>query len=452
MTDPTCLGLAEAASLIRSRELSAAELVEAYLGRIDALEIHLRAWARIDRSGALEAASRVDEELARGGARGALHGLPVGIKDVYRTAGLETSAGSKILAGSVPRRDATAVGRLKATGAIVLGKTACTEFAANDPAPTRNPWNPYHTPGGSSSGSAAAVAARVCPATLDTQTAGDVVRPAAYCGIVGLKPTYGLISRHNSIPVAWSVDTAGVLVRSVEDAALMLGALAGHDPLDPSSSSRPVPDYEEALEGQLEPPRLGIVRGYFHERATDEVSGHVERVAQLLERVGARIEQVTIPEDLLERSHAAHRVIVFSECAAYHQETFSKRPDDYGPKIRQLVELGLATPAVSYLQAQRLRRRFGRKVSEALEGLDALIIPSTPAPAPEGLRNTGDRRFQIPWTLAGVPVVALPTGLSQEGLPWGVQLVGSTFGENRLLAAARWCEEVLGVELVPDLG
>lgn len=450
MTDPTRLGLAEAASLIRSREISAAELVEAYLGRIDVLETHLRAWARVDRSGALEAASRADEELARGGARGPLQGLPVGIKDVYRTAELETSAGSKVLAGSIPERDATAVERLKAAGAVVLGKTACTEFAANDPAPTCNPWNPAHTPGGSSSGSAAAVAARMCPATLDTQTAGDVVRPAAYCGIVGLKPTYGLISRHGSIPVAWSVDTAGVLARSVEDAALLLGVLAGHDPLDPSSSSRSVSDYNETLEGQLEPPRLGILRGYFYEAATDEVRNHAERVAQLLGRDGARIEEVTIPEDLLERSHAAHRVVVFSECAAYHQETFSKCSEDYGPKIRQLVELGLTTPAVSYLQAQRFRRHFGRKVGGVLEQVDALIVPSIPEPAPQGLGNTGDRRFQIPWTLAGLPVVALPTGLSQEGLPLGIQLVGSPFEDGRLLAAARWCEEALGVELVPE--
>ena len=426
-------------------------LVEICLRRIEALDDKLRAWATVDRRAALDTARGLERELEEGGLRSPLHGIPVGVKDVYYTAGVKTSAGSKLLEDFVPEYSATAVQRLESAGAIVLGKTECTEFAANDPAPSRNPWNLDHTPGGSSSGSAVAVAARTCFVTLDTQTAGDVLRPAAYCGVVGLKPSYGRISRHGVVPVAWSLDTSGVMARSVEDVALALGVLAGHDPEDQSSSTRPVSDYSGAVRGWSDPPTLGLLRRYFYDHAGEEVREHTDRVVELLRSAGARIEEVEPPEDL-GLVYAAHRAVVFSECAAYHQETFRQRPEDYGPKLRQLIELGQVTPAVSYIQAQRLRRRFGRRLGETLRGMDALLTPTTPTTAPSGLSATGDRRFQIPWTFAGVPAINVPSGLDRSGLPFGIQLVGALFAEDQLLATAYWCEKALGVDLNPPIG
>src|SRR5918995_2152673 len=391
MTQWSYPGVAETATRIRSGRASPVNLVEICLRRIEALDDKLRAWATVDRRAALDTARGLERELEEGGLRSPLHGIPVGVKDVYYTAGVKTSAGSKLLEDFVPEYSATAVQRLESAGAIVLGKTECTEFAANDPAPTRNLWNLDHTPGGSSSGSAVAVAARTCFVTLDTQTAGDILRPEAYNGVVGLKPGYGRISRHGVVPVAWSLDTGGVMARSVEDVALALGVLAGHDPEDQSSSTRPFSDYPGAVRGWSDPPTLGLLRRYFYDHAGKEVREHTDRVVELLRSAGARIEEVEPPEDL-GLVYAAHRAVVFSECAAYHQETFRQRPEDYGPKLRQLVELGQVTPAVSYIQAQRLRRRFGRTLGETFRGLDALITPTTPTTAPKGLRTTGDRR------------------------------------------------------------
>jgi aspartyl-tRNA(Asn)/glutamyl-tRNA(Gln) amidotransferase subunit A len=450
MTQWSYPGVAETAARIRSGRASPVNLVEICLRRIEALDDKLRAWATVDRRAALDTARGLERELEEGGLRSPLHGIPVGVKDVYYTAGVKTSAGSKLLEDFVPEYSATAVQRLESAGAIVLGKTECTEFAANDPAPSRNPWNLDHTPGGSSSGSAVAVAARTCFVTLDTQTAGDVLRPAAYCGVVGLKPSYGRISRHGVVPVAWSLDTGGVMARSVEDVALALGVLAGHDPEDQSSSTRPVSDYSGAVRGWSDPPTLGLLRRYFYDHAGEEVREHTDRVVELLRSAGARIEEVEPPEDL-GLVYAAHRAVVFSECAAYHQETFRQRPENYGPKLRQLIELGQVTPAVSYIQAQRLRRRFGRRLGETLRGMDALLTPTTPTTAPSGLSATGDRRFQIPWTFAGVPAINVPSGLDRSGLPLGIQLVGALFAEDRLLATAYWCEKALGVDLHPPV-
>jgi len=450
MTQWSYPGVAETAARIRSGRASPVNLVEICLRRIEALDDKLRAWATVDRRAALDTARGLERELEEGGLCSPLHGIPVGVKDVYYTAGVKTSAGSKLLEDFVPEYSATAVQRLESAGAIVLGKTECTEFAANDPAPSRNPWNLDHTPGGSSSGSAVAVAARTCFVTLDTQTAGDVLRPAAYCGVVGLKPSYGRISRHGVVPVAWSLDTGGVMARSVEDVALALGVLAGHDPEDQSSSTRPVSDYSGAVRGWSDPPTLGLLRRYFYDHAGEEVREHTDRVVELLRSAGARIEEVEPPEDL-GLVYAAHRAVVFSECAAYHQETFRQRPEDYGPKLRQLIELGQVTPAVSYIQAQRLRRRFGRRLGETLRGMDALLTPTTPTTAPSGLSATGDRRFQIPWTFAGVPAINVPSGLDRSGLPLGIQLVGALFAEDRLLATAYWCEKALGVDLHPPV-
>ena len=260
MTALHTLGVAEVAALVQRREVSPVEVVTACLTRLEALEPTLQAWVSLDRPGALAAAKRCEQAMQQGNSIGALAGVPVGLKDIIYTAGLRTTAGSRVYANFVPTYDATVTVRLQQAGAIILGKTVTTEFATADPSPTRNPWNTEHTPGGSSSGSAAAVAARMIPAALGSQTGGSTLRPASYCGIVGLKPTYGRISRYGVIPVSWCLDHVGILVRSVQDAALVLQAIAGHDLHDASSLAQPVGNYSLAVQQADTPPRLGVLR------------------------------------------------------------------------------------------------------------------------------------------------------------------------------------------------
>ena len=291
---PWELGAADAARAVRCKELSPVDLLEAVLERIDAVDARVLAWVHLDRAGARATAQQRADEVARGILHGPLHGVPFGAKDIFYTAGLPTEAGSKVLAGFVPAYDATSVARLKDAGAVLVGKLHTTEFATYDPAPTRNPWNLACTPGGSSSGAAAAVAARMVPLALGTQTIGSNVRPAAYCGLVGLKPTFGRISTRGVIPLTYTQDHVGLMARSVEDIALGLLAVAGHDPEDPSSSRQPVPDYLAALT-RRRPPRVGLVREFFLERATAEVARVTTETADRLARAGATIEEVTLP-------------------------------------------------------------------------------------------------------------------------------------------------------------
>jgi aspartyl-tRNA(Asn)/glutamyl-tRNA(Gln) amidotransferase subunit A len=450
MAEPFDLTIADAEDRIRRRELSSVTMVESLLSRIEGLEPALNAWVTIDREEVLSAARHRDNELEESGPRGPLHGIPVGLKDIFYTAGMKTTAGSRIYADFVPTYDATSVARLKEAGAIILGKAVTTEFATSDPSPSHNPWNPAHTPGGSSSGSAVAVSARMCPATLGSQTGGSTCRPASYNGVVGLKATYGRISRYGVVPVSWCLDTVGVLVRTVEDAAIMLGAMAGHDPNDPSSSAEPVPDYRGALGSLQSPPRIGLIREFFLERCDDETRRNTEDAVERLSRAGAIIEEIGLPRSFAT-CHAAQRIVMNVECAAFHEESFRDRADDYGPRIRSVIESGMLVPGVRYLQAQRIRRHFHDEMSAMAKGVDALLTPTTPTPAPRDLNTTGDAVFQSPWTFAGLPTVTIPSGLSQAGLPMGIQMAGPPFGEARLLAVARWCEEALGVELIPPL-
>lgn len=444
------LTVAETEERIRRRELSSVALVESLLDRIERLDPTLKAWVTIDREEVLSVAQQRDREIEERRPRGPLHGIPVGLKDIYYTAGMKTTAGSKIYADFVPTYDATTVVRLKEAGAIILGKTVTTEFATGDPSPSRNPWNQAHTPGGSSSGSAVAVAARMCAAALGSQTGGSTCRPASYNGVVGLKATYGRISRYGVVPVSWSLDHVGIIVRTVEDAAIVLGVMAGHDPHDPSSSTEPVPDYRGELDSLQGPPRIGLIRQFFLERCDEEVRKHTEDIAQRLSQAGAAIEEIELP-DSFDTCYAAHRIVMNVECAAFHEEFFKERADDYGPRIRGAIQWGMLIPAVRYLQAQRMRRSFREEMAAMASRVDALLTPTALGPAPKDLNTTGDPVFQSPWTSAGLPTVTIPSGLSQSGLPLGIQLEGTPFGEPRLLAVARWCEAALGVELVPPL-
>ena len=377
-----------------------------------------------------------------------IHGAPIGLKDIFYTQGMKTTACSRIYADFVPSYDATSVAKIKASGGIVLGKAVTTEFATSDPSPTRNPWNPAHTPGGSSSGSAVAVATGMCSAALGSQTGGSTCRPAAYNGIVGLKATYGRISRYGVVPVSWSLDTVGILTRDVQDAAIMLQALSGHDPNDPGSSLIAAPDFLSQVETYEGPPRIGLIGGFFQQHATQEVWEHTREIAESLANAGASVVELELPASF-STAHSCQRIVMNVECAAFHQETFRERADDYGPRIRAGIEMGMLIPGADYLQAQRLRRIFRKDMVECLDGVDVALTPAVPAPAPRDLNTTGDASFQSPWTSSGLPTVVVPSGLNPEGLPLAIQLAAAPWEEGRLLGAARWCENVLGVHLTP---
>jgi len=440
-------GVVAAARAIREKVLSPVDLVEALLKRIDLIDGRVQAWALVDRDGARAAARAMTDEAARGVLRGPLHGVPFGAKDIFYSAGLRTEAGSKVMAGFVPEYDATSVVRLKSAGAILLGKLHTTEFATTDPAPTRNPWNLACTPGGSSSGSAAAVAARMVPLALGTQTIGSNVRPASYCGLVGLKPTFGRISTRGVMPLTYTQDHVGLMARSVEDIALSLGVAAGHDRDDPSSSRTPVPDYLAAITHRRAP-RIGVLRELY-EVATPEVAGITGQAVNRLALAGAIVEETKLPPSYRVVRAAAH-MIMRADTASIHAERFALKADLYRPGIRSAIELGMLVPGDLYVRALRVRGQFRRELLPLLERYDALLTPTTTTPAPEGMA-TGDPQFQAPWSLSGLPSITVPCGLTPSGLPLGIQLVSGAFTEASLLATAAWCEDTLGRAAAPGL-
>lgn len=450
MAEPYELTAYDAASLIRQRQLSPVTLVESLLQRIDLLEPKVQAWVTLDRAGALDTAQHLERESQDGHSRGLLHGIPIGVKDIYYTAGLKTTCGSRILSDFVPTYDATTVARLKQAGAIILGKTVTTEFATADPGPTRNPWHLSHTPGGSSSGSAAAVSARMVPAALGSQTYGSIQRPAAYCGVYGLKPSFGRVSRYGVSPLSWSLDHVGPLARTVTDCALLLQVLSGYDPQDPASSHAAVPDYLEAVQQADRPPRLGLVRQFYLERADPELRAHTEAVAERFARAGASLQEVKLPESF--RAHlAAHRLVSGAETAAVHADLFRAHADLYRPRLRAAIETGMLIPGVAYLQAQRIRRLVRRDIAQLLQQVDYLLMPAAPGPAPRDLTTTGDPSFNALASLTGLPAITIPSGLNTAGMPLAIQLLGPACADDRLLAAARWCEAILDITLVPPL-
>ena len=445
MPEAYALSVSDAAEQGRSGHLAPTDYVGALLDRIDSYEPDLQAWVTIDREAVISDARQREQEPSLG----IMAGVPVGLKDIFYTEGMKTTACSRIYADFVPEYDATCVARLKEAGAIILGKAVTTEFATSDPSPSRNPWNREHTPGGSSSGSSVAVASGMCPAALGSQTGGSTCRPAAYNGIVGLKPTYGRISRYGVVPVSWSLDTVGILVRTVTAAAILLQSMAGFDANDPGSAEEPVPNFLDEMDRHAGPPRLGLLKsGYFFDRSTPEVRQHTEAAAAQLAQAGAVVEELDLP-DSFASAPDVQRIIMNVECAAFHEKFFRHRADDYGPRLRANIEMGLLIPSVTYLQAQRLRREFRRDLTALADRVDALLMPATPAPAPRDLNTTGDAAFQAPWTSAGLPTVVIPSGLSESGLPLGIQFAATPFAEGRLLGAARWCERALGLDLRP---
>ena len=439
----------EAAKQIKSRDLSPVELVESLLSQYDSLEPNLNAWVYLDREALLADAQQKQEELEKGVNVGPLHGVPIGLKDIYYTAGIPTTACSKVYEGFVPEYDATTVTLLKNAGAIMMGKTVTTEFACMDPSPTKNPWNPAHTPGGSSSGSAVAVATRMCPAALGSQTVGSVLRPASYNGVVGFKPTFGRVSRYGVIPVSWSLDHVGWMARSVEDAALLMQVMAVADPKEPITVGLPADDFMAGL-ASPSAPRIGLIRRFFYDNSDEETRKHTDGIVDQLSRAGATIEEIPLP-DSIDTAMEDQRTIMAVEGAAFHQPMYERQSQDYQPKLREMLRQGLATDGQTYSRALERRQQFTAEMQALAGKADVLLTPSTPTPALPDITNTGNTMFQGPWTSCGLPVITIPSGLAASGLPFGVQLASAPFSEPKLLAAARWCENVLGVELSPPM-
>jgi Asp-tRNA(Asn)/Glu-tRNA(Gln) amidotransferase A subunit family amidase len=433
------LGAAEAARRIRAGTLSPSNLLAACLKRADAVEPAVGAWVRLDRDAAARVAVQRDIEAREGRFMGALHGVPIALKDVFDAAGVPTTAGAPAWATRIPAVDAPSVAALRGAGAVPMGKLATTPFAYLDPSVTRNPWNPEHTPGGSSSGPAAAVAARMVPLALGSQTVGSVLRPAAYCGVVGLKPTYGRISAAGVLELAGSLDHVGVFARAVEDCALALAVLAGGDP---------APDDYVGAVTEPAAPRLGVLASFLA-RATPEMGKHLEAMTRALETGGARLEDVALPE-VFASIYDVGATVLRAEAAAAHAPLFPAHAAEYPPKIKELIELGHAISAPAYLAAQAARRRVREAVAAIAARYDAFLLPTIGAPAPRGLGSTGDPSFCSPWSSLGMPAITLPTGV-EGGLPLAVQLVAAPWSEARLLAAAAWCERAIGFAAGPPL-
>ena len=441
------LDTVEVVSGLKARSFSVVELVQALLARVTDLD-HLQAWVHVDSEAATAQARQKQAELEAGSVA-PLIGVPTGVKDIFYTAGVPTTACSKVYADFVPEYDATTVANLRGAGGIMLGKTATTEFAYRDPSPTRNPWNTDHTPGGSSSGSAAAVAAMMCPIAFGSQTRGSVLRPASYNGIVGLKPTFGRVSRFGVVPLSWSFDHVGWMARSVRDVALMLQVMAGPDKNDPTSLYDDVPDYSVGIRNP-DPPHIGVLQDYFFQNADDDVCTHTQEIVERLSLEGARVEYIELPESF-ERAMADQFTILSVEAASFHEPLLKEKADLYGPNIRELVETGLGIDAVTYSRALESRLQFIADAERLSKKAQVLLTPSTPTPAPGDLSVTGSAMFQGPWTSTGLPTVTVPSGLSQSDLPLGIQLIAARLEERRLLNAASWCEQVLGKMPAPPL-
>jgi aspartyl-tRNA(Asn)/glutamyl-tRNA(Gln) amidotransferase subunit A len=427
---------------IARRRRSCRDVVQACLDRIDQFESQIRAWVSVDRAGALEQADALDEELRRRPARGPLHGVPVGVKDIIDVAGWPTAAGSKEWSTRKVAADATIVARLRRAGAIILGKTVTTQYASFDPSVTRNPWNLARTAGGSSSGSAAAVAAGMCLAALGSQTGGSITRPATYCGVAGCKPTYGRVSLAGLVPLAPSMDHPGPIARTVRDLGYVLDVISGPDERDPRTVAEPHRSIVASLDDlTLASPRLGRVDRMFETLATPSVREATGAALEKLGRFAARVVVTALPESF-DGILAAHRAIMCYEAAQFHRERLQERPDDYLPKIRAVIEEGLGIRLDDYQRARKLQGVLKTEINACFRGVDALVTSSTVDPAPDN-STTGDPAFNSPWSFLGLPTISFPVSLSADGLPLGLQLIGKPFDEPGLFRVAQWSQEVI---------
>jgi aspartyl-tRNA(Asn)/glutamyl-tRNA(Gln) amidotransferase subunit A len=455
MTAPHWADAAELADAYRTGALSPVELIRDLLDRVAALDPKINAFIRLDAEGALDAAHVAEREIRAARIRGPLHGVPVGIKDVIDVAGMPTTCHSKILLGNVAGADADAVARLRRAGAIILGKLSTHEFALGGPSfdlpfpPARNPWNPAHHPGGSSSGSGAGLAAGFFPLALGTDTGGSVRNPASACGIVGIKPTYGLVSRRGVFPLAYTLDHVGAMSRTVADAAALLEAIMGRDPGDPASVSGPGRPPSADLARGVRGLRIGYVR-HFHETdmpADAEAAAALDGVARDLAAEGATVETVVLPD--LNAFSAVNRVILQSEAWAIHSDWLRTRPQDYGQSARRRLLAGAFLTAEDYIQAQRRRTQMIASVQQAFQDVDILLCASAMDPPcrlddDATMARTYPRQARTPFNVTGHPAIAMMAGLSDEGLPLSVQFVGRYFDEVTVLRAAAAWERIGG--------
>jgi len=459
--------IASLAPRISRKEVSPVELVRACLERIEEQNQMVRAFITVCADQALEAARFAEAEILAGRYCGPLHGIPISLKDLVATQGIRTTAGSKILADWIPQADACIVKKFKEAGAIILGKANLHEFAYGPTGvnphygTSQNPWGPGRIPGGSSSGSGASVAHSFCPGSIGTDSGGSIRIPASLMGIVGLKPTYGLVSLKGIVPLAWSLDHAGPVTRTVADAALMLQAIAGYDPQDPASHNRPIPHYFQALQGDVKGMRIGLLEEYLDSPMEEGIKQATMAFAGRLKGIGVKVEEVSLPQ--LRYASVVSFLIMASESMAYHRRFMKTRAADYGEEIRIRLGLGQFVLATQYIQAQRVRRLLYRHIQDALGRFDLLLSPTLPITAPRiedreilfGGKSTDVRpvltRFTRAFNVTGHPALSLPGGLSPSGLPIGMQLIGRPFGEETLLRLGHAYEQAFPFPPLPPL-
>ncbi|HEY2921525.1 MAG TPA: amidase [Candidatus Binatia bacterium] len=436
LTNLHLISASEAARLIRDGVISSEQLVEACLARIREIDPQVEAWAFLDGDYALKQARAADALRLEGKPIGSLHGVPIGIKDIFDTADMPTEYGSVIHSGHTPSRDATVVSMLRAAGAVIMGKTVTTEFAYFSPGKTRNPHNPEHTPGGSSSGSAAAIAANMIPLALGSQTNGSTIRPAAYCGVIGFKPTHGLISRHRVFALSRTLDHVGLFARSVDDIALLAEQLVGYDENDPDTRPRArIPFGEVAVEEPPLPPMLAFIKTPMWERADEDTK---EGFTEIIEHLGTQVEEVELFPSASE-AWQWHQNIMSAEMALNLEREWYHGRDRLSEQLRTLIERGHEVRAIDYQRALARINPIHESFVELFEQrYDAILTPAAPSAAPKGLTSTGDPSFCTLWTLCGMPAISLPLLQSASGLPIGVQVVGPRLGDARLLRTARW--------------
>ena len=451
------LTITEAAQLLEKGEASPVDLVESTLERIDRVEPKLNAFITVMADEARREARKLTNELARGRRRGPLHGIPLSLKDLYYTKGVPTTAGSKVMADFVPDHDATTTAKLKRAGAIIVGKNNLHEFApgsTNNNAhygPCHNPWLHGRIPGGSSGGSAAAVSAGMTMGTMGTDTAGSIRIPSCMCNLVGMKATYGRVSRYGVIPLSWSLDHAGPMTLTVQDSAIMLQALAGYDSKDPSSLRTPVPDYSRDIDGGIRGLKVGLPKEIWDMEFDSEVAGLVRRAVSVLEELGAEVREMSLP--LAEASSYAANLISRAESTSIHEEWLVQYGDDYGDNVRGRLQMGAAVTAVDYIKAQRVKTLVQQEFGRALEEFDVLASPTCPIPAhginddptvPAGRAFEGQGMMTLytrPFDVSGQPAITVPCGFNAEGLPVGLQLVGPWLGEGLLYRTANAYEK-----------
>ena len=469
--ETTRMSIRELAALIGRGELSPVEVARAHLDRIERLDPDLRAYITVMADGALADAKKAESEIAAGARRGPLHGVPVAVKDIIYTKGTLTSAGSRALANHVPDRDSPIIERLRDAGAVLLGKLNLSEFAMggtiDHPYGTpRNPWNLDRSAGGSSSGSAVAVAGGLCAGALGSDTGGSIRGPSAFCGIVGLRPTYGRVTRRGVIPMSHSLDTVGPMTRSAADCAIMLQAIAGRDARDPTSAAAPVPDCLAALRDDAVPrgtsialPREMMDYDGLDAETRDAVAAAVRRLAEL----GAEVREVSLPTSA--RSGAAFLATADADCAEFHLDRLRASPHLYDRNTRTRLTAAALIPAPLYLRGLRARALVRAELADALSRCDVVAMPASPTPAPpivqstgaaggyyEGRRDLERRRYTSPAALAGLPAVSVPCGFTDSGLPIGLQLIGRPFAEGALLRIAHAYERAAGWSATPPEG